>query len=238
MKQLAKRHRYRFPALAAAITVLVLSGAWGYVARGTHSLQGATSQLGTVFLTEAARFEAAGEWETALGYYERALAGTLTGEQDRVQAHKRSGVIRWKQGNYAAALPHLRVAQESPLRSLNGYRPLVESLIAEREFTEAERVVARWHDEASGNDAQTADAYHARGRLAHYRDDRTAAIAHFEAAIQRVPTHRAHIDMARIHLDQGAPEKAHDLLITFLSRATPGSDANEARGLLKESGPK
>ncbi len=238
MKQLAKRHRYLFPALAAAITVLVLAGAWGYVGRGAHSLQAATSQLGTVFLAEAARFEAAGDWETALDYYERALAGTLTGEQDRVHAHKRSGVIRWKQGNYAAALPHLRVAQESPLRSLNGYRPLMESLIAEGEFTEAENVVARWHDEASGDGAQTADTSHAQGKLALHRDDRATAIAHFEATIQRVPTHRAHIDLARIYLEQGTPEKARDLLIRFLSTSAPGAHANEARGLLKEIGPK
>lgn len=238
MKPLTKRHRYVFPVFAAAITLAIVSGAHGYRARGEEPLHAATAQLGTVFLAQATRFEAAGELETALEHYERALAGTLAGEQDRVHAHKRCGVIRWKQGNFAAALPHLRAAQESPLRSLNGYRPLVESLIAEGQFAEAETIAARWREEAAHNDAQLADALHTQGRLALQREDLVAAIAHFEAAIQRMPTHRAHIALARIHLDQGAPEKARDLLISFLSTSAPGADANEARGLLKESGPK
>ena len=234
MKQLPKKHRYLFPAIAAAITLAMVAGAHGYRARGEASMQGATAQLGTVFLAQAARFEAAGDLETAMAFYERALAGTLAGQQDQTHAQKRCGVILWKQRNYATALPYLRAAQESPLRSLNGYRPLVESLIAEGQFSEAETFSARWREEAANSYAQLADALHAHGRLAVHRDDLVSAIAHFEAAIQRVPTHRAHIDLARIHLNQNAPEKAHDLLITFLSMATPGSDANEARGLLRE----
>ncbi len=234
MKPLSKRHRYVFPAIAGTITLMMLAGAHGYRLRGEAPLQAATAQLGTVFLAQAARFEAAGELESALDYYERALTGGLAGEQDRVQAHKRCGVIRWKQGNYAAALPHLRAAQASPLRSLNGYRPLVESLTAEGNIAEAETFAARWREEASGDVAQTADAHHAQGRLALHRDDRAAAIAHFEAAIERVPTHRAHIDLARIHLEQDAPEKARDLLIRFLSTSAPGAAANEARALLRQ----
>lgn len=139
--------------VAVKITVLLVlvggftAGAAWYGGWSARNLPAMAEGLGEVWMERAARSEDAGALEDARAYYERALASDFHGPQNRSHCEKRLGIVLYRLGNYEAALPCLQRAQASPYRSLNGYRPLVDTLVALERWEEVRAAIAIWKSE-------------------------------------------------------------------------------------------
>jgi tetratricopeptide (TPR) repeat protein len=225
MNRAQKMRHMLLAALAAALTFLFV--VFGILVDHYYapSLPGHAAQLGEVAMKEGARSEVAGDLPGALAHYQRALAGKFQGLQNRSHVEKRCGVVLWKLGDAESAVPYLRRAQESPKRSLNGFRPLVESLIATGELEEAGTVAQTWRDAAESHIASLADAQRAQGQLAIRSGKSDEARKHFLAAVGLDPSHVAQVDLARLTFDEGHAEQAMALATTYLSSAPPGNES-------------
>lgn len=219
------RARNRLCRTLAVATVLLtcvfVAGTRWYVGWSAIQRPALTSQLGTVWLACGEQREAAGALEEALSFYESALAGRFHGPQDRNHAEKRCGVVLYRLGRYDEALVQLKRAQESPYRTLNGYRPWADTLIALDRWEEAAAVVEAWAAAAVDDDQALAEARQYAGRLAMHAGDFDAAIVAFQVALTLVPDHRCRADLARLHADMGDKATARATLAAFLATAPP-----------------
>ena len=171
----------RLPALLAAASIVlagfVAVGAAWYAGWSARHLPAMAEGLGEVWMDRAGRAEAAGDLETALDYYERALAGRFHGAQNRNHCQKHLGVVLYRLGRYEEALPHLEEAQAGVHRSINGYKPLIDTYMALQHWEEAEAAALTWL-EAWPEDALLGDLPHlALAQIAMTKGDLTEARA-------------------------------------------------------------
>tara|TARA_R110001592_G_scaffold66202_3_gene203069 strand:+ start:58 stop:783 length:726 start_codon:yes stop_codon:yes gene_type:complete len=227
-----KKHQLFLPLVAACLTLIMLVTAKVYREQSRTLLPPLTRQLGTVAMELGTRSEGAGDLPGALAHYLDALQGVLHGEQDRVHVEKRCGVLYWKLGDAEMAIPHLIRAQESSLRSLNGYRPLVESLLAVGRVAEANTCVQRWILEAEDAPRSLADALQMLGRLAVISGAPDQARKNVTAAQKLVEGHESLVDRARRQADGGDLNGAISSMERYLSSAPPGVTADEGWELL------
>ena len=232
MMHTSRRHRLILLAVAALLTVALLAISTFYSKKRGAFLPGLTETLSEVAMKQGIRREAAGDLEGALKYYQRALAGNFQGTQNRIHVEKRCGVILSKLERYEAAIPHLMRAQNSPLRSLNGYKPLADSLLAVGRLEEATSIARTWFEATASNDDSRADAHQALGHLSLLDNDIQAAQEHFLAAIALHPDHEAWIDLARLYHGQGDTAKAMECLTSYLNATAPGEENSAVWDLL------
>jgi tetratricopeptide (TPR) repeat protein len=227
----------RLSILLAMASVLLTSafyaGAVWYTGWSRVHLPAMSARLGEVEMAQAARAEAAGAWETALAYYERALAGHFHGPQNRNHCEKHAGVVLLALDRPADALPYLQRAQEGPYRSLNGYRPLTEAFMKLDRWEEAAAVVSIWEIEAVQADEGLADVENARGLIAVHAGDWTTAATYFEQALQHDPNHPCAVELAQVRAEQGDLVEARDLLVAYLTTAPPSATIDAHWGMLR-----
>ncbi len=233
MMRASRRHRIILPLLATLFTVALVATSAFYNEKSSTFLPGLADQLSEVAMKQGIQREAAGDLEGALHFYQRALDGNFQGVQNRIHVEKRCGVVLSKLERYEVAIPHLMRAQDSPLRSLNGYKPLVESLLAVGRTSEAKSVAQTWFEATANNDSSRADAHQALGRLSLLSDDALDTQENFMAAIALRPDHEAKLDLARLHYAQGDTAKSMECLTNYLSATAPGEENSEVWELLK-----
>ena len=205
--------------LALLIAGIVAAGAAWHVRWSAAHLPALAADLGEVWMDRAARCEAAGAPEEAHDHYARALATHFHGEQNRNHCQKRIGVVLYQLGRYEDALAHLQEAQASPYRSLNGYGPLVDTLIALGRWEEAEAAALDWLADAAVVAGAGELPQRALGRIALARGDLAGARRCFEeAGVQ------AGADWARLYALEGDWERARDAMAAYLRDAPPGEE--------------
>lgn len=165
------------------------------------------------------RREAAGNLEEARDFYALALAGKFHGEANRNHCEKRLGVALYKLGDFSGALPCLERAQAGPHRSLNGFDPLVDVLMALERWGDAEREAERWCLESEGDPSNLANACQALGRIALHEGNLNSAQGHFQDAIALDAMHPARADLARVYAARGDIAKARELMVAYLADA-------------------
>lgn len=207
-----------------------------YRSWSAEGLSGMTKDLGNVALRQAARSEAVGDYEGAIQHYQAALDGHLPGGRDRVHAEKRMGIVLWVQGNYAEAAAHFQRAQESPFRSLNGYKHWVDALEKLGRWEEADVVANTWLEaciEGGNLGVIRADALLALGQQARHHGDRVLARNFYTRALNLVRDHEAQVALATLIYEDGKPEIAEAILVTYLRDAPAGPVADKALALLR-----
>jgi tetratricopeptide (TPR) repeat protein len=220
LKVLCKGLMRSTAALAIAFVVAAACFAWW----GSVALAPMTASLSEVAMEQGARREAAGEQEEARRFYEQALAGKFHGEANQNHCEKRLGVVLLELGDLETALTHLERAQASPLRSLNGYGPLVEVLMKLERWKEARGAAERWLDESKNDPANRADAHQALGRIATHEGDLDRAGGHLNEALAIDSKHPALGDLARLYAARGDIEKTRDTMIAYLASAPLDDD--------------
>lgn len=223
----ARTNRRRYAALAALAVLLsgaFFAGTAWYARWSADRLPAMAEELGEVWMARAAHAEAAGALETALSYYERALAGRFHGPENRNHCEKRAGVVLLKLDRPAAAVPHLERAQGGPHRSLNGYRPWAEALRSLDRRADARKVVDAWLAAAEGHAASQADAHQMRGRLALDAGALDRAETAFQEALALDEEHPCLADLAQLYAAQGDRARARETLAGYLATAPPGDD--------------
>jgi tetratricopeptide (TPR) repeat protein len=217
---------------ALGLTLAFYLVAWGYKTVSPRILPPLAQQLGGIALAQGARAEAALNLDKALALYQQALRGQL-GADDRTHVNKRCGVILWKRGDFAAALPYLQTAQSAPKPSRTGYRPLAECLVGLGHWADGEAVTQRWLAALPEDAPDRADAYYLLGCIAMNREDRAAARDQFDAAVAVSPYHRALVELARMDDEANRRDTAIVRLTTFLAGAPPGPDSRQAALILE-----
>ncbi|MBX3177963.1 MAG: hypothetical protein KF886_11415 [Candidatus Hydrogenedentes bacterium] len=218
--------------MALVLTGLFVPGSLWYLRWSDAQLPGMAEGLGEIAQERAARDEAAGALEAALAHYQRALAGRFHGPQNRNHCEKRAGVVLMRLGRYAEALPHLQRAQTGPHRSLNGYGPLAETLLALDRDAEARAVAERWRDEAGTDPRARADAAAMLGRIAYRAGDYNAAREAYREADAIDPGHASQAEWARMLAEQGDLGAARAVLAAYLAVAESGDRSAEDWDLL------
>ena len=205
-----------------AISFVLAAGCFSWWS--TAALPPMTASLSEVAMAQGARREGAGELEEARRFYEQALAGKFHGAANRNHCEKRLGIVLLELGDYEPALKHLKSAQASPLRSLNGYGPLFEVLEKLECWDEARAAADRWIEESKNDPENRADAQHARGRIALHEGDLHSAERHLNKAAALDEKHPARADLARLHAARGDVTKARETMIGYLATAPLASD--------------
>lgn len=223
MKRFRTKNRLYLVLAACAILLAggFYAGAGWYARWSAVHLPALAGQLGEVWMVRAGKCEAAGAMEEALTHYQNALAGGFHGPQNRNHCEKRCGMVLAGLGRYEEALPHLQRAQAEHYRTLNGYQPLVNTLMALERWEEAREMLKVWLEAAKGDMAGLADARQAEGRVAIHDGDLVAAEACFEEALERVPDHPCRADLAKVHAMRGDLVKARAAMGAYLETARP-----------------
>lgn len=215
--------------LAIAFVVAAACFAWW----GNTALPPMAASLSEVAMEQGVRREAASELEEARHFYELALAGKFHGEANRNHCEKRLGVVLLELGEHENALMHLEPAQASPLRSLNGYNPLVKVLVTLERWDAAREAADRWLKESETEPTNRADAHQALGRIALREGALDVAEAHFNAAIALDAIHPARGDFARLHAARGDVAKARETMEAYLATAPLDEDNTENWAVLE-----
>ncbi len=206
---------------------LVLTG-WG-----SRVLPGLSESLAEVAMEQGERREAAGNLKEARAFYEQALAGRFHGEANRNHCEKRLGVVLFRLGEHKAALGYLASAQASPLRSVNGFGPLVEVLMALGHWEEAKREAERWLVESGDEPINRSSAHQALGLIALQGGDLDDAERHFREALSTNSAHAARAGLARVYAARGDMAKARDTMAGYLASAPPDKDTAANWALLE-----
>lgn len=215
-----KRLLFMSIALSLGLALLAPVLAWW----GKEALPDLSASLAEVTMARGAAREAAGALAEARVCYEQALAGRFHGEANRNHCEKRLGVVLLRMGEAEAALEHLSRAQASPLRSLNGFGPLVDALMALERGDDARRAAERWLEASGGDPGHRAGALQALGNIAMHEGDLDAAAARLNEAVALNRRHEARADLARLYAAQGDTAKARDTMIAFLASAPPNEE--------------
>ncbi len=213
--------------LVLTAMALVLTG-WG-----SRVLPGLSESLAEVAMEQGERREAAGNLKEARAFYEQALAGRFHGEANRNHCEKRLGVVLYRLGEHEAALEHLARAQASHLRSLNGFGPLVEVLMALGRWDEAKREAERWLVESGDEPGNRGSVHEALGLIALQEGDLENAERHFQEALSTNPAHAARAGLARVYAARGDRAKARDTMAGYLASAPPDKDTAANWALLE-----
>ena len=213
--------------LVLSAMALLLTG-WGSLV-----LPGLSKSLAEVAMEQGERWEAAGNLREARDYYEQALAGRFHGEANRNHCEKRLGVVLLRLGEHRAALQHLARAQASPLRSVNGFGPLVEVLMSLERWEEAKREAERWLEESGDESINRAGAHQALGMIALEGGELDDAERHFQEALWPNTPNAARAGLARVHAARGDRAKARDTMAEYLANAPPDKDTAANWALLE-----
>jgi tetratricopeptide (TPR) repeat protein len=213
--------------LVLSAMALLLTG-WG-----SAVLPGLSKSLAEVALEQGERREAAGNLTEARVFYEQALAGRFHGEANRNHCEKRLGVVLLRLGEHEAALEHLARAQGSPLRSVNGFGPLVEALMALGRWEEAKREAERWLVESGDEPTNRASAHQALGMIALESGELDDAERHFQEALSANTPNAARAGLARVYAARGDRAKARDTMAEYLASAPPDKDTAAHWALLE-----
>lgn len=192
-----------------------------------------SESLAEVAMEQGERREAAGNLAEARVFYEQALAGQFHGEANRNHCEKRLGVVLLRLGEHEAALDYLARAQTSPLRSVNGFGPLVETLMALGRWEEAKREAERWLVESGDEPINRSRAYHVLGLIALREGDLDNAERHFQEALSTNSAPAAHAGLARVYAARGDRAKARDRMAEYLASAPPDEDTAASWALLE-----
>ena len=223
----------RLAKLSVVLSLIFSAMAMGFNLWGSWALPGLTESLAEVAMERGQRREAAGNLEEARDFYEQALSGAFHGEANRNHCEKRLGVVLYKLGDFAGALPYLERAQTGPHRSLNGFGPLVDVLMALERWGDAEQEAERWWTESEGDPANLANACQALGRIALHEGDPDGAQGHFQEAIGLDTMHPARADLARVPAARGDIAKARKMMVAYLAAAPPDEHTAENWALLE-----
>ncbi len=208
--------------LTMVVAVMVLCFSWW----ASRVLPGLSGSLAEIAMEQGERREASGDLKEARTFYERALAGKFHGEANRNHCEKRLGVVLIGLGENEAALKHLKRAQAGPLRSLNGFDPLVAVLMALERWEEAKREAERWLEESGDEPVNRSSSLQALGLIALQGGLLDVAEAHFQEALTADSTHAARAGLAKVYAARGDMAKARDTMIEYLASA--GSDEDTA----------
>ena len=214
----------RLAKLSVVLSLIFSAMAMGFNLWGSWALPDLAESLAEVAMERGQRREAAGNLEEARDFYALALAGKFHGEANRNHCEKRLGVVLYKLGDFSGALPCLERAQAGPLRSLNGFVPLVEVLLALERWDEAKEEIARWRLESQGDPATLAKVYRALGEIALHEGDLDGAQGHFQDAIALDAIHPARADLARLYAARGDIAKAREMMVAYLADAPLDED--------------
>jgi len=105
-------------------------------------------EIGEVMADEAARLAHAGETDAAVALYQRALESRFDHESRRAQTRTRLAALLTANGDWAAAIPHLREAAEMPRPALSAFPMLHTALMKTSNASEAVEVARRWRQAA------------------------------------------------------------------------------------------
>lgn len=213
--------------LVLSAMALLLTG-WGSLV-----LPGLSKSLAEVAMEQGERREAAGNLTEARDSYKQALAGQFHGEANRNHCEKRLGVVLFRLGEHEAALEHLARAQASPLRSVNGFDPLVEVLMALERWEEAKHEAEQWLVESGDEPINRSSAHHLLGLIALQSVDLDGADGHFQEALSTNSAHAARAGLAKVYAARGDTAKARDAMIAYLASAPPDEDTAANWALLE-----
>lgn len=213
--------------LVLTAMALVLTG-WG-----SRVPPGLSESLAEVAMEQGERREAAGNLTEARVSYEQALAGQFHGEANRNHCAKRLGVVLLRLGDHQAALEHLARAQASSLRSVNGFGPLVEVLMALERWEEAKGEAERWLVESEDEPNNRSSAHHVLGLIALQGGDLDGAERHFQEALSTNSAHAARAGLAKVYAARGDMAKARDTMAGYLASAPPDKDTAANWALLE-----
>jgi tetratricopeptide (TPR) repeat protein len=189
--------------------------------------------VGEVLMREGVRLEAAGALENAEARYVQALAAPFAGDFNRAHTGKLLGALRWRQGQYEAAIPPLRAALEGPVPSLNAYEPLTDSLLQLGRLGEAATVAAAWGAaaETRGDRAAQSAARYQAGRIAQRQGDLDQSIALHEQGLALDPASTSASELGIIYAGLGDRTKAIAYLDHYLTHGGSGDRASYVRQL-------
>jgi len=214
-----------------ALTAAFALGTRWYVHWSPAHLPALADDLGEVWMERGARCEAAGALDEARADYEYALAGRFHGPQNRNHCEKRLGVVLLKLGRYDEARSFLQQAQASPHRSINGYGPLIDALVALERWDEAEAAAKTWLA-AWSETGHTGDSPHlALVRIALARGDIPGARQWLDAS--GLAPHEHGAARARLLALEGDLAAACEALSAHLRVAPPGPDTAQDWALLE-----
>lgn len=224
MKKEIKSLCRRLLAGSMILSAVLIVAAGGFTWWSASTLPALSRTLAEVAMEQGARCEAAGDLEAAREHYERALSGNFHGPENRNHCEKRMGVVLNRMGRYEEALVYLERAQRDEHRSINGFDPLVETLIALGRWDDAGAAAAQWRDESEHIPENLAKASQALGRIALHQGDLATAEGHLEKANELDPNLSARGDLARVYAAQGKQAKARDTMAAYLATAAPDDD--------------
>lgn len=224
----------RLLASSVALSLVLLAASACFTRWGKTALPALAQSLSEISLEQGLRSEAAGDLDGALAHFERALAGHFHGETNRNHCEKRLGVVLYRLGRYDEALVHLDAAQKSPLRSLNGFGPQVDTLMALERWDDARTTAERWSSESEHDAANRANALCALGQIALHQSDLADAEQRFQSALALQPDHAARGYLAQVYAVQGDVARARATLVTYLASA-PWNEITAAQWKLLES---
>ena len=227
MKKEIKALCKRLMRCTAALTIAFVVAAACFTWWGSVALPPMTGSLSEVAMEQGARREAAGELEEARRFYEQALAGNFHGAANRNHCEKRLGVVLLELGDLEGALSHLERAQASPLRSVNGYNPLVKVLMRLERWDAARVAAERWLEASESDSANSANAHRALGRITLHEGDLDSAEGHFNESVALDANHPVRGDLTRLYAALGDIEKARETMIAHLASAPLDDDTAE-----------
>lgn len=219
--------------LGATAAVVVYGACLCYVRLAPPWLASLGDELGDGLMREGLRLEAASAVESAQERYEQALAARFAGTFNRAFTEKQLGVLLWRQGRYADAVPHLQAALASPEPSSTAYEPLADALFQLGRLEEALAVAQTWAAFAESREdraAQAAALFQA-GRVATQQGDLTTAVRTYEQSLALDPASTSASDLGILYAQQGDAAAAIRYLDQYLSHGGSGSRAAYARRL-------
>ncbi len=230
--------KWRRPSRVTGVVTIALCGVflaatYAFLQWSPEHLPAMADDLGEVWMERAARCEGAGALDEARAHYMRALDGHFHGPQNRTHCEKRLGVVLYKLERYEEALPHLMAAQNAPDRSLNGFAPLVDTLMALERWDDAKDAARDWHEMANAEDADPALwPFWALARIAMEKGETDGARHWLNATEAWAPTHPEQPRVAQAYADLGDLEIARERLSAYLRAAPPDAKTHEYWALL------
>lgn len=219
--------------LGVTAAIVVYAACQVYVRVAPPWLASLGDELGDVLMREGLRLETAGALESAQERYEQALSARFAGTFNRAFTEKQLGVLLWRQGRYADAVPHLQAALAGPEPSSTAYEPLADALFQLGRLEDALAVAQTWAAFAAAREDATAQAaaLFQAGRVATRQGDLATAMRTYEQSLALDPASTSASDLGILYAQQGDAATAIRYLDQFLSHGGSGSRADYARRL-------
>lgn len=208
---------------------------FAYARVGERLIEQSVRKQGMIYLEQAQRLEAAGEFDSAAAQYRLALDAQFDAYKYRTYTLKRLGALLWWREGPEAALPYLQEAFRQPDAPITLYEPLCDSLIQLSRHDEVYDVLARWRDAArsAGDKEQEALSHYYEGKAFQETGDETKAREAFVAGTQVQPGGRSAYELGVGYEREGDDESALLYIEQFLETGS-GDRARHARSLRDE----